>query len=123
MRDIKFRAWNKKEKWMDDEFFIKSNGVTHDAARRAYDTPNIEIEEVKNLVIMQFTGLKDKNGVEIYESDILLIEGKYVQYVDWNENLASWGSRITKSSATLTINVSQVVVIGNVHENPLLVEQ
>jgi len=128
MRDIKFRAWNKFHKCMDDFFFIQSNGVIYEPANKTYDTPNTEIEESSNLVMMQYTGLKDKNGVEIYEGDIVECKGYVgalqVKFVNGDHDC------IALSCFCLCDNQGEPVyydfdrdeVISNIHQNPELIK-
>lgn len=83
MREIKFRAWDKHNEYMIDDFWLDSFGKTWDEAAVKYDTPNKELVRTDDYILMQFTGLKDKNGKEIYEGDILYPGLREVCFGDW----------------------------------------
>jgi hypothetical protein len=108
MRAIKFRAWNREKKVMSFEFEF-------DSFDGSYFIP--EGWSLYEMEIMQFTGLFDKNGKEIYEGDVVdsdqgVREIKWEQcgFSPFHEN--GWGDW----------NENNMVVIGNIYENPELLK-
>lgn len=128
----KFRAWDKRENKMRDVavlHFTKGGKVN---SIEYWNTPfDLKSYHVRNLVLMQSTGLKDKNGVEIYERDIVVNQYGNVGYVAYLQQEAGFvvvlkksdyrlGHRNTGESYDVTTNHE---VIGNIHSNPELLEQ
>ena len=110
-RDIKFRAWDKKylkmvgQKGAQDLFSLRSDGV-----------PSNEYYE-----LMQYTGLNDKKGVEIYEGDILKPKNgkpRKVIYHGGSFKHTSHSKRGGKEPLfPQLIHIRQFEVIGNIYEN------
>ena len=127
MREIKFRAWHPEEKkmWLD----VGTDGY----GGVILDTENMGLKPLKGeSTLMQYTGLKDKNGKEIYEGDV--ISGIYNRIPqNWAvEDLSPYGltfTRLTRKPLPASYFLEdmrhrdQWEVIGNIHENPELLEE
>ena len=111
-REIKFRAWDREAKVM--EYDILFSGIKNLLQQR--------LENPKVFEVMQYTGLKDKNGKEIYEGDIL----RAVGIVTWNEPEVRWSCIDIEWNDKcewhdMLYLTTPLEVIGNIYENPELI--
>jgi uncharacterized phage protein (TIGR01671 family) len=127
MRDIKFRAWDKRDKQMWYRRWFDLNWYsTIDPSENDIEKP-IELLDRQHMIIMQYTGIKDKNRVEIYESDIVIWDlGEYE--VKFSSFAGGWICKDDKDDFDcprlyMLNNSSRIEVIGNIHENPELLEK
>ena len=133
MRKLAFRAWDKKNKG----FIAGFNMVNFHSYYNKGLEPHVyryDVEwKLSDIELMQFTGLKDKNGKEIYESDLLMCEEGIRYKLEWEEQYGGyrvyfwegkdwdWDEQIDDMYDYQTKRIS-LEIIGNLYENPELLK-
>ena len=111
MREIKFRAWDKDNKEM---LYELDNKGYHEDLMKPFD--NLDTKSYYE--IMQFTGLFDKNGKEIYEGDII----EQIFYGDEISKIILVVEDIRNLESIRCGSSKENKIIGNIYENPEFVE-
>ena len=109
-REVKFRAWDSISKKIHRWDIIKTMAL-------------FQFQSLDHYTLMQYTGLKDKNGVEIYEGDIVRYSNDKPYQVFFKE--CCFCFYLPANNHILRLRVfnekNKYEVIGNIHENPELI--
>lgn len=123
----KFRAWDSVKKEMfTDTFAITESGQVV-VVEQEFVTSTPDYIFVDHLIIMQSTGLVDKEGTEVFEGDILhhQIQTEYTFIVKYDKDNARWygdGLSRTYRIDLMKHFMQYYKIIGNIYENPELLE-
>ena len=126
MREIKFRAWDGKEMVLHNSLY-------------EFQCQNLTKKEMEGVVYLQYTGMKDKNGKEVYEGDVVLADRPHE---DWEEpddvekvyavvvyNSPSFYAKYLNEDLNKFVSGQNGfilrpynTVIGNIYQNPELIK-
>ncbi len=132
MRENKFRAWDKINKEMLDVEMFNKQYIGFNTKTSVGSMPR------DNGILMQFTGLKDKNGKSIFEGDIVTFNNSIIssndpnpdlRIVKWDDEYAGFchayvdgNCRVSGYSWCKNNAEKMFEIIGNIYENPELIK-
>ena len=133
-RDIEFRVWDIKENIMlyetnwweivsenDDDYYIEERYPYYDLLTNLFE---LDVNYAPDrYIVMQYTGLKDKNCKKVFEGDIVMFDYEWTNpnetgVITWNKNTASFQIKGHIPSSSMK-HLSNMKVIGNIYENNL----
>lgn len=118
MRLLKFRAWNTTNKEMSKPFnLFKDVGTDYDGALLLVNEKKNFYLDGNSLILMQFTGIKDRNEKEIYEGDILKLSDLVTEEIIFREGQFLPKYCLPHESAD---SMRDGEVVGNIYQNPEL---
>ena len=125
----KFRAWTEEGKVMYYDVYPFKD----DTLLLSYDEIAFDEVPASDFILMQSTGMFDKNGKEIFEGDIVKYKvgcNTYTEEVAYDKNFGGFGVMDAYADIIFTfgelfedIGISSLEVIGNIYENPELLEE
>ena len=138
MREIKFRVFIDYKIFYQDKYDEYGDNLTSiDICKKTititgfHNYENVYRFEDEKVKLMQYTGLKDKNGKEIYEGDIVKIiklegYGEYCEQVEYTGRIECYISEFRIQPLNLRLSDESTVeieIIGNIYENKNLLEE
>jgi uncharacterized phage protein (TIGR01671 family) len=132
MREIEFRGLRlDRKEWIYGYYFLTQTGeaVMFQSDYRSLDGIfPVQVTRVQEDTIGQFTGLTDKNGVKIFEGDIVSFEDDPVDVVTWNQEFCCWTyftytDFVSHSDQMRKEDSEYYIIKGNIHQNPELLAQ
>jgi uncharacterized phage protein (TIGR01671 family) len=130
MREIKFRCWFRGPDIMGKVTNLKgsNDGYLFDGvvAECFIGGRQVFYEAYQNFELMQYTGLKDSSGKEIYDQDFIKSSGGDIMLVVWRQDLASFALRkdgwMYDHYFGEAVDAGHTQVVGNFYENPELIK-
>lgn len=133
MRKIKFRIYDKelKESHIEELEDLCEDDYWYDGETEVWSVLKDCNDKQERFVALQYTGLHDKNGKEIYEGDIFEImdsyEEKFMAYIEYCEKYAQFvvkgGTAYYDNEPLGDLRTESIEIIGNIYENPELLEK
>ena len=123
MREIKFRAWHKEKKIMGEVLGID---ILHkEIFFSNEDVDCYEHSDFKDIELMEYTGLKDKNEKEIYEGDIVKLRANHgIGVIKYSDEWGAFVVEYIKPRPLVVLGMNyykeDIEVLGNIYKNPEL---
>lgn len=130
MREILFRGKRQDNNEWIEGYFAKSGDKTFILIDNDFAVGYVKMKEVIPETVGQYTGLTDKNGKKIFEGDIIKDNGLRIYMIGYNEELMKYAflyyhkelKNIYCGGFVSKTDGKSIEVIGNIHDNPELLE-